>query len=128
MSTNTSLWLSMSTFLRNSENHPVLCLTVLPGSNKNSVCLYLLPDLHHSLPEILGFNPVAVFTHLGLNNVFHHKHLLQNCPIYHLQNQSLSSFWVTNNSSIFPSLLQQKITFFILMNSALVTKFTRGEI
>lgn len=129
MNTNISLWLRVRTFLseksRKSPNSLPAC------SNKNSVCLYLLPDLHHSFPEILGFNPVTVFTHLRLNNVFHHKHLLQNCPIYHLQNKSVEGFsyiWVTNNSSIFPALLEQTIIFFILMNGTSVTKFRQDEI
>lgn len=69
-----------------------LCIIVLPSTTEISVCLYLLPDLNYSFPEILSFNPMTVFTHLRLNQIFHHKHLLKNCSIYHLQNRSLDSF------------------------------------
>jgi hypothetical protein len=51
---------------------------------------YLLPDLDHSLPEILSFHSMAVSTHLGLNNIIHHKHLLQDSTIHHLEKKAIA--------------------------------------
>lgn len=37
---------------------------------------YLLSNLNHCLPEVLGLHTVAVVTHLVLDDILHHKHLL----------------------------------------------------
>lgn len=49
---------------------------------------YLLPNLHYSLPEVLGFHAMAVVTHLGLNDKLDHKHLLQDSTVHHLERQT----------------------------------------
>ena len=51
---------------------------------------YLLPNLNHSLPEILSFHSVAISTHLGLNNIIHHKHLLKDSTIHHLTKKTMT--------------------------------------
>lgn len=54
---------------------------------------YLLSDLNYCFPEVLSFNSMAVITHLRMNNIFHHKHLLKNCSIHNLQKQILKFKW-----------------------------------
>lgn len=46
---------------------------------------YLLPHLHHSLPEVFGFHTMAVVTHLVLDDKLDHEHLLQDSTIHHLE-------------------------------------------
>lgn len=47
--------------------------------------IYLLSDLDHSFPVVLGFDAVAVVTHLVLHHKLHNKHLLQDGAVQHLQ-------------------------------------------
>lgn len=59
--------------------------------NSLVICFqYLLPDLNHGLPEILSFYSMAVSTHLGLNNIVHHKHLLKDSTIHHLEKKAIA--------------------------------------
>lgn len=50
-----------------------MCLIKEKNEKKDT---YLLPNLNHGLPEVLGFHAVAVVTHLVLDDVLNHKHLL----------------------------------------------------
>lgn len=59
-------------------------------NHSSSFSHYLLPDLNHSLPEILSFYSMAISTHLGLNNIIHHKHLLKDSTIHHLIKKTIT--------------------------------------
>ncbi len=39
---------------------------------------HLLPDLHHSPPEVSCLSAMTLSAHLMVDYVLHHKHLLQN--------------------------------------------------
>lgn len=51
---------------------------------------YLLSNLDDCLPEVLGLHTMAVVAHLGLNDKLHHKHLLQDGAVHHLERKTLN--------------------------------------
>ena len=46
---------------------------------------HLLSDLDRCPPEILGMSAVALVTHLVMDDILHHKHLLENSPAHYLR-------------------------------------------
>ena len=44
-----------------------------------------MSDLDRGPPEILGLSAVTLVTHLMMDVIFHHKHLLENSPTHYLR-------------------------------------------
>lgn len=79
----------------------VSCRHINNLHNLSSQPSYLLSDLNHSFPEVLGFDAVTVVAHLVLDHKLHDKHLLQDGAVQHLQGHRYQESAMTSiNSSI----------------------------